>query len=86
MRNRYQQKAVPALMKRFGYKKSCRCRVSKRSCINMGMGAAIADAKLMDEAVACIRDISGQKPVVTAREKGDFQFQTARKCAHRLSR
>jgi large subunit ribosomal protein L5 len=43
--------------------------------LNMGVGGATADAKLIDEAVACLRDISGQKPIVTRAKKAISNFK-----------
>jgi len=43
--------------------------------LNMGVGDAVADAKLLDEAVMCLRQISGQKPVVTRAKKAISNFK-----------
>jgi large subunit ribosomal protein L5 len=43
--------------------------------VNMGMGAATADAKILDEAVAHLREISGQKPIVTRARKAISNFK-----------
>lgn len=75
LRTRYFQKVVPALMQRTGYKNIMQVPRLEKIVINTGMGAAIADAKIMDEAVACIRDISGQKPVVTRAKKAISNFK-----------
>lgn len=75
MRTHYGDKAVPALMTRFGYKNVMQVPRLQKICLNIGMGAAVADAKLMDEAVACLRDISGQKPVVTRAKKAISNFK-----------
>jgi large subunit ribosomal protein L5 len=72
---RYKEKVVPALMKRMGYKNIMQVPHLEKIVINTGMGAAIADAKIMDEAVACLRDISGQKPVVTLAKKAISNFK-----------
>lgn len=75
MRKRYVEIAVPALMKRFGYKNIMQVPRFQKIQLNIGMGGATADAKLMDEAVACIRDITGQKPVVTRAKKAISNFK-----------
>ena len=75
MRTRYAQKAIPALMKRFGYKNVMQVPKLQKICLNMGVGAATADAKLIDEAVACLRDITGQKPVITRARKAISNFK-----------
>lgn len=75
MQKRYAEIAVPALMKKFGYKNIMQVPRFQKIQLNIGMGGAIADAKMMDEAVACIRDISGQKPVVTRAKKAISNFK-----------
>jgi large subunit ribosomal protein L5 len=72
---RYREKTVPALMKRLGYTNVMQVPRLKKIVVNMGMGAATADAKIMDEAVACLRDISGQKPIVTRARKAISNFK-----------
>jgi large subunit ribosomal protein L5 len=75
MQKRYMEIAVPALMKQFGYKNIMQVPRFQKIQLNIGMGGATADAKLMDEAVACIRDITGQKPVVTRAKKAISNFK-----------
>lgn len=75
MQKRYTETVVPALMKRFGYKNIMQVPRVQKIQLNIGMGGATADAKMMDEAVACIRDISGQKPVVTRAKKAISNFK-----------
>ena len=62
-------------MKRFGYANVMQVPRVEKVVINMGVGAATGDAKLLDEAVACVRDISGQKPVVTRAKKAISNFK-----------
>jgi large subunit ribosomal protein L5 len=75
MRVKYDKDVVPALMKRFGYKNINQVPRLDKIVINMGVGDAVSDAKLMDEAVNCLRDISGQKPVVTRSKKAISNFK-----------
>jgi large subunit ribosomal protein L5 len=75
MRIRYLQKTVPALMKRMGYTNIMQVPCLEKIVVNMGMGAATADAKILDDAVVCLRDISGQKPVVTKARKAISNFK-----------
>jgi len=75
MQKRYLEAAAPALMKRFGYKNIMEVPRFQKIQLNIGMGAATAEAKLMDDAVACIRDITGQKPVVTRAKKAISNFK-----------
>jgi large subunit ribosomal protein L5 len=75
MRTKYQNDAVPALMKRFGYKNVMNVPCLEKIVINMGVGDAVSDSKLMDEAVNCLRDISGQKPLITRAKKAISNFK-----------
>jgi large subunit ribosomal protein L5 len=75
MLKKYREQAVPALMKQFGYKNVMQVPRLQKIVINSGMGAATADAKLLDEMVVCVRDISGQKPVVTRAKKAISNFK-----------
>jgi large subunit ribosomal protein L5 len=75
MRAFYTSKAVPALISKFGYKNVMQVPRLEKIVINMGVGGATADAKLIDEAVACMRDISGQKPIVTRSKKAISNFK-----------
>jgi large subunit ribosomal protein L5 len=72
---RYTEKVIPALKERFGYKNIMQVPCIEKIVINIGMGAATGDAKLLDEAVTWVRDISGQKPVVTRAKKAISNFK-----------
>jgi large subunit ribosomal protein L5 len=72
---RYREKAVPALIKRLGYTNIMQVPCLDKIVANMGVGAATADAKVLDEAVACLRDIAGQKPIVTRARKAISNFK-----------
>ncbi|MBN2188917.1 MAG: 50S ribosomal protein L5 [Chitinispirillaceae bacterium] len=72
---RYKEKVVPALMKRRGYANIMEVPRLVKIVVNMGVGAATADAKILDEAVSCLRDIAGQKPVVTRARKAISNFK-----------
>ena len=75
MRVKYEKEVIPALMKRFGFKNVNQVPRLDKIVINMGVGDAVSDAKLIDEAVNCLRDISGQKPVVTRSKKAISNFK-----------
>ena len=62
------QKAVPALTKEFGYKNVMAVPRSTRVSVNIGLGEATQNAKLMDGAVNELDAIAGQKPVITRRQ------------------
>lgn len=75
MRDKYISKIVPALTERLGYKNKMQVPRLDKIVINIGVGGAVSDAKLIDEAVTCLRDISGQKPVVTKSKKAISNFK-----------
>ncbi len=65
----YREKVVPNLMKKFGYKSSMEVPRITKITLNMGVSEAVADKKVMDNAVADLTKIAGQKPVVTKAKK-----------------
>lgn len=71
----YRQKAVPALMKRFNYKNIMEVPRLDKIVINMGLGEAIQNIKILDSAVQELTAISGQKPVITKAKKSIAQFK-----------
>ncbi len=71
----YHQKAVPALMKRFNYKNIMEVPKLDKIVINMGLGEAIQNIKILDSAVQELTAISGQKPVITKAKKSIAQFK-----------
>jgi len=71
----YQEKAVPALMKRFGYKNRMQVPKLGKIVINMGLGEAIQNIKILDSAVQELGQITGQKPVITKAKKSIAQFK-----------
>ena len=65
----YREKVAPELMKQFGYKSPMEVPRLAKITLNMGVGEAVADKKIMDNAVADLTKIAGQKPVVTKARK-----------------
>ncbi len=65
----YQKEVVPALTAQFGYKSAMQVPRISKIVLNMGVGEAIADKKILDNAVGDMQKISGQKPVVTKARK-----------------
>jgi large subunit ribosomal protein L5 len=65
----YNKEIVPALVKQFGYKSTMQVPRIKKIVLNMGVGEAIADKKILENAVADMQKISGQKPVITKAKK-----------------
>ncbi len=71
----YQKKVVPALTKEFGYKNVMAVPKIEKISINIGLGEATQNAKLMDGAVNELTQIAGQKPVITKATKSISQFK-----------
>jgi large subunit ribosomal protein L5 len=71
----YQQKVIPALMKRFNYKNVMQVPRLDKIVINMGLGEAIQNIKILDSAAQEMSGIAGQKPVITKAKKSIAQFK-----------
>lgn len=71
----YEQKVVPSLMKRFGYKNVMEVPRLEKIVINMGLGEAIQNIKILDSAVQELSLITGQKAVITKARKSIAQFK-----------
>jgi large subunit ribosomal protein L5 len=71
----YETSVVPALMKQFGYKTKMQVPRIKKITLNMGVGEAVADKKIMDNAVGDMQKVAGQKPVVTLSRKSVAGFK-----------
>ena len=71
----YREKIVPDLMKKFGYTTVMQVPRIKKIVINMGVGEAVNDKKVLDHAVADMTRIAGQKPVVTKTRKSIANFK-----------
>ena len=71
----YRDHVVKQLMNQFGYKTVMRVPRIEKITLNMGVGEAVADKKIMDNAVADMRKIAGQKPLVTKSRKSIAVFK-----------
>ena len=71
----YREKIVPELVKKFGYKSIMQVPRLTKITLNMGVSEAVADKKVMDNAVADLTKIAGQKPVVTKTKKAIANFK-----------
>jgi len=71
----YKEKIIPALQKQFGYKSVMEVPRLTKITLNMGVGAAVADKKVMQAAVSDMEKIAGQKPVVTMSRKSIAGFK-----------
>ena len=65
----YKDEVVPKLMKQFGYTNPMEVPKLTKITLNMGVGEAVADKKVLENAVADMQKIAGQKPVVTKSKK-----------------
>ncbi|OSI10236.1 50S ribosomal protein L5 [Neisseria sp. Dent CA1/247] len=75
LREFYNSTVVPELMKQFGYKSIMEVPRIEKITLNMGVGEAVADKKVMEHAVADLEKIAGQKPVVTVARKSIAGFK-----------
>ena len=75
LQKHYREKVVSDLTKQFGYKSPMQVPRLTKITLNMGVGEAIADKKVMDNAVADLTKIAGQKPVVTKAKKAIAGFK-----------
>ena len=71
----YREKVVPDLMQKHGYKTVMQVPRIKKITINMGVGETTTDKKVLDNAVADMAKIAGQKPVVTKSRKSIANFK-----------
>jgi large subunit ribosomal protein L5 len=75
LQEHYRTVVVPDLTKRFGYKSVMEVPRLKKVVVNMGVGEAVGDKKIMDNAVGDLQKIAGQKPVVTNARKSIATFK-----------
>jgi large subunit ribosomal protein L5 len=75
LREIYKKEIVPALTKQFGYKSIMQVPRVSKVVLNMGVGEAVGDKKLLENAAADMQKISGQKPVVTKARKAIAVFK-----------
>lgn len=71
----YKDKVAKDLMKQFGYKSVMEVPRIEKITLNMGVGEAVADKKVMDFAVGDMQKIAGQKPVITLSKKSIAGFK-----------
>jgi len=75
LKDLYQENVIPALMKRFGYQNRMEVPRLEKIVINMGLGEAIQNIKILDSAVQELSQITGQKPIITKAKKSIAQFK-----------
>ncbi len=72
---KYAKDVIPALTKQFGYKNPNQVPRLEKIVLNMGLGAAVTNPKIVDAAVEELKSITGQKPVVTRAKKAIASFK-----------
>ena len=75
LNEKYNSEIIPALMKKFNYKSVMQVPRVEKVVINMGLGEAVQNSKILDSATADLQLISGQKPVVTRAKKSIAGFK-----------
>ncbi|MFC5653035.1 50S ribosomal protein L5 [Paenibacillus solisilvae] len=75
MKDRFLNEITPALMQKFNYSTVMQVPKIEKIVINMGVGEAVSNSKVLDVAVEDMRLISGQKPVVTRSKKSIAGFK-----------
>jgi large subunit ribosomal protein L5 len=75
LRDRYSKEVAPALAKEFGYKNVMAIPKIEKVVVNMGLGEATGNAKIVDTGADEVMRITGQKPVITRAKKSIAQFK-----------
>jgi len=75
LQERYVKEIRPALIKKYNYASTMECPKVAKVVINMGVGEAVAEPKHLEDAVADLTLISGQKPVITKAKKSIANFK-----------
>ena len=75
LKERYQKEVVPALRKEFGYKNVMAVPKIEKVVVNMGLGEATSNAKIIDTGADELARITGQKPVTRKAKKSIAQFK-----------
>ncbi|HLF27925.1 MAG TPA: 50S ribosomal protein L5 [Anaerolineae bacterium] len=80
LKQRYRQEIVPTLVKDFGYRNVMQAPRIEKIVVNIGAGEALENAKTLDGAVADLRLITGQQPVITKarRDIANFKLRAGR--------
>jgi large subunit ribosomal protein L5 len=78
LHERYKKEVVPALSKRFGYKNTMAAPRLQKVTVNIGLGEASQNVKLLDAAAQELGQIAGQRPVITRAKKSIANFKIRR--------
>ena len=79
LQEKYKNEVAPSLIKEFSYTNSMQAPKVEKVTINMGLGEASANPKIIDDGVYTLTRISGQKPVVTKAKKAISNFKLREK-------
>ncbi len=75
LKKKYQEEVIPAMMKEFGYKNPLQVPRLEKITLNVGLGEATQNIKVLDAAVSEAAAITGQKPVITRARKAIANFK-----------
>jgi len=75
LKKKYQEEVIPAMMKEFGYKNALQVPRLEKITLNVGLGEATQNIKVLDAAVSEVVAITGQKPVITKAKKAIANFK-----------
>lgn len=75
LRDKYKNEIAPAIAKEFGIENPMAVPKIEKIIVNMGVGEAIANSKILDTAVEELKSVTGQKPVVTKAKKSIAAFK-----------
>ncbi|MCH8055447.1 MAG: 50S ribosomal protein L5 [Deltaproteobacteria bacterium] len=75
LKKKYREEVVPAMIKEFSYKNPLQVPRLEKITLNVGLGEAIQNIKVLDSAVAEVMAIAGQKPVITRAKKSIANFK-----------
>ena len=75
LKEKYTKEVVPALMEKFGYKNTMQVPKLEKIVLNMGVGEAVGNPKVLDSAVSDLTLIAGQKPILTRAKKSLAAFK-----------
>jgi large subunit ribosomal protein L5 len=75
LHDKYRKETMPGMVKRFGYKNTMAVPRVKKVTVNIGLGEASQNVKLLDTAAAELGQIAGQKPVITRAKKSIANFK-----------
>jgi len=75
LKTHYDKQVIPALMKEFGYQNRMQVPKIEKIIVNMGLGEAIQNVKILESASQEIALITGQKPIITKAKKSIATFK-----------